>query len=53
MPIEARLSDDVVTVMGTIDVAFADYGIERPTSFLVLSIEDHGTMEFHLHFRKT
>lgn len=52
VPIEARLSGDVVTVTGSIDIAFADYAIERPTSFLVLSIEDHGVMELQLHFRR-
>jgi polyisoprenoid-binding protein YceI len=50
-PIEARLTGDVVTVTGSVDIVFADYGIERPTSFFVLSIEDHGIMEFQLHFR--
>jgi polyisoprenoid-binding protein YceI len=50
-PIEAHLSGDVVTVSGSIDIVFADYSIERPTSFVVLSIEDHGIMEFQLHFR--
>ena len=53
VPIEARLSGDVVTVTGSIDIQFSDYGIEQPTSFLVLSIEDHGTMELQLHFRHT
>ncbi len=53
VPIEARLSGNVVTVSGRIDILFADYEIERPTSFLVLSIEDHGVMEFQLHFRKS
>ena len=52
IPIEARLSGDVVTVVGSIDILFADYGIAQPTSFLVLSIEDHGTMELQLHFRR-
>jgi polyisoprenoid-binding protein YceI len=51
VPIEARLSGDVVTVAGRIDIQFADYGIDQPTSFVVLSIEDHGVMEFQLHFR--
>lgn len=51
LPIKARLSGDVVTVTGSIEIAFADYAIERPTSFLVLSIEDHGVMELQLHFR--
>jgi polyisoprenoid-binding protein YceI len=51
VPIQAKLTGDVVTVTGSIDILFADYGIEQPTSFLVLSIEDHGIMEFQLHFR--
>ncbi len=50
--LQARLSGDVVTVTGSIPILFADYGIERPSSFLVLSIEDHGTMELQLHFRR-
>jgi polyisoprenoid-binding protein YceI len=52
VPIEGRLSGDVVTVTGSIDILFSDYAIERPTSFLVLSIEDHGIMELQLHFRR-
>jgi len=52
VPIEARLSGDVVTVAGSIDILFGDYAIAQPTSFLVLSIEDHGTMELQLHFRR-
>jgi polyisoprenoid-binding protein YceI len=52
LPIEAHLSGDVVTVTGSIDIAFADYAIEQPTSFLVLSIEDHGVMELQLLFRR-
>lgn len=51
VPLQARLSGDVVTVTGSIDIAFADYSIQQPTSFLVLSIEDHGTIELQLHFR--
>jgi polyisoprenoid-binding protein YceI len=49
--VQASLSDDIVTVTGSLDILFADYDIQRPTSFLVLSIEDHGVMEFQLHFR--
>jgi len=51
VPIEARLSGDVVTVVGSIDIQFADYAVEPPTSFAILSVEDHGTLEFQLHFR--
>lgn len=49
--VEATLSGDVVTVTGSIDIQFADFQIEQPSSFIVLSIEDHGIMEFQLHFR--
>ena len=51
VPIEARLSGDVVTVVGSVPIQFADFSIERPVSFAILSVEDHGTMEFQLHFR--
>jgi polyisoprenoid-binding protein YceI len=52
IPVEARVAGNVVTVTGSIDILFADYGMNRPTSFLVLSIADHGTMEFQLQFTK-
>jgi polyisoprenoid-binding protein YceI len=52
IPLEARLPGDVVTVTGSIDIVFADYGISRPNSFMVLSIADHGTMEFQLQLTK-
>ena len=51
IPIQARLSGDVVTVVGSLEIQFADYSIDRPTSFAVLSVEDHGTIELQLHFR--
>jgi polyisoprenoid-binding protein YceI len=51
VPLAARLSGDVVTVTGSIPIVFADYAIQRPTSFIVLSIEDHGIMELQLNFR--
>jgi len=51
VPIQAQLSGDVVTVVGSIPIAFADYSIQPPTSFAILSVEDHGTMELQLHFR--
>jgi polyisoprenoid-binding protein YceI len=51
VPIQARLSGDVVTVVGSLEIQFADFSIDRPTSFAVLSVEDHGTIELQLHFR--
>lgn len=52
VPIQARVSGVMVTVAGSIDILFDDYDIDQPTSFAVLSIEDHGVMEFQLHFRR-
>jgi len=51
VPIQAKLSGDVVTVVGSIEITFSDFSIDQPVSFAVLSIEDHGTMELQLHFR--
>lgn len=51
VPIQSQLSGDVVTVTGSLEIQFADYQIQQPVSFAILSIEDHGTMEFQLHFR--
>ena len=52
IPIEARLSGDVVTVTGSIEIVFADYGISQPNSFMVLSIDDSGIMEFQLQLTR-
>jgi len=51
IPLQAQLKDGAVTVVGSIDIAFADYGFSGPTSFKVLSVEDHGIMEFQLVFQ--
>jgi polyisoprenoid-binding protein YceI len=52
IPIQAKLSGDHVTVTGSTDIVFADYGMDRPQSFMVLSIADNGTMEFQLQLAK-
>jgi polyisoprenoid-binding protein YceI len=53
IPVQARLDGDVVTVAGSLEIVFADYGIERPQAVIVLSVEDRGVMEFQLHFRRS
>ena len=52
VPMKARLSGDVITVSGQIPILFADYGIEKPESFKVLSVEDNGIMEFQVFFSR-
>ena len=48
--LEARLSGGVVALTGSLPIAFSDYGIVAPTSFIALSVEDHGTLELQLMF---
>ena len=50
IPIEGRFGDGLAVVVGSIGVEFADYGIDPPQSFVVLSVEDRGVMEFQLVF---
>jgi hypothetical protein len=52
IPIQAQWTGSRIEVVGSYDVALADYGITPPTGFLVLSIADHGTIELHLLFAK-
>ena len=52
IPLEAKRSGDVIVVTGSLPILFSDYGVTRPNSFAVLSIDDHGTMEFQLLFTR-
>src|SRR3954447_2337805 len=36
IPLHARLSNGVIEVSGSLEIRFADYGIQKPQSFLVL-----------------
>jgi polyisoprenoid-binding protein YceI len=50
IPMQARLSEGVIEVTGSLEIAFADYGIQKPQALSVLSVADTGTMELHLFF---
>lgn len=52
VPVEARWTDDQIEVVASLDIALADFEIEPPTGFLVLSVADQGTIELHLLFAK-
>ena len=39
---------DVVTVVGSFPIVFIDHGVEAPSASIVVSVEDHGTVEFQL-----
>ena len=48
VPLQAKLEGGIVTVVGSLPILFSDYDIEKPSSFVVLSVEDNGVMEFQL-----
>jgi hypothetical protein len=50
--IKGRFQNGQVVVVGSTDIKFADYNIRQPQSFLVVSLDDHGIMEFQLIFTK-
>ena len=52
IPLQARLQGGVVTVAGALPIVFADYGIAKPESMVVLSVEDGGTLEVQLQLTK-
>ena len=50
--LEAQLAGDTIVVVGSAPVIFSDYGVTAPTSVAVISVEDHGIMEFQLFFTR-
>jgi polyisoprenoid-binding protein YceI len=52
IPLEAQRTGNVIAVTGQVDIPFADFDIAKPTSFAVLSIEDHGILEVQLFLTK-
>lgn len=52
MPLEAQLIDDVIVVIGSTEIVFADYDVEAPSAVIVLSVEDRGQMELQLFFTR-
>ena len=52
IPLEAQLVEGNVVVVGSLDIAVADYDIARPSAAIVLSVDDNGVMEFQLVFAR-
>ncbi|MCP4304928.1 MAG: YceI family protein [bacterium] len=48
LDLEGTLVEGTMVVVGSVDVALTDYGIEKPTGFSVLSIADVGVLEIQL-----
>lgn len=53
LAIDAQLVDNVIAIVGTTDVVFADYGVTPPSAPVVVSLEDFGVIEFQLFLVKS
>lgn len=51
--LEAKLTGDTIVVVGSFEVTFADFGVSVPSSPVVVSADDHGTVEFQLLFTRS
>ena len=50
LDLEGTLVDGTMVVVGSVEIALADYDIEKPTGFSVVSIADVGLLEIQLAF---
>ncbi|MXW94591.1 MAG: hypothetical protein F4110_05050 [Acidimicrobiaceae bacterium] len=50
--LQAQLVDDTIVAVGSSDVVFSDFGVTAPSAPIVVSVEDHGIMEFQLLFTR-
>ena len=48
IPIEAEVTGELLVIVGSIPIVFADYDIAQPRAPILVSIEDNGVMEFQL-----
>ncbi|MDA1004712.1 MAG: YceI family protein, partial [Chloroflexi bacterium] len=52
LSLSGTLTAGRVVVVGSLDIVFADYAIAPPSARLILSVEDHGVLEFQLVFER-
>jgi len=50
--LQAQRKGGIIAVAGSLPIVFTDYGFAGPTSFAVVSVNDHGLMELHLLFTR-
>jgi polyisoprenoid-binding protein YceI len=48
----ASLTDGIIALAGSAPVRLADYGIDPPVGFAVVSVADEGELEFQLYLRQ-
>lgn len=52
IPLTAKLQDGVIVVVGSLEIPFGDYSIDKPSAAAVLSVDDTGVMEIQLFLTK-
>lgn len=50
IPVEGQFTNGQVVVVGSLEIVFADYMIDKPSAASVLSVDDHGVLEIQLVF---
>lgn len=45
LAVEAQLVDGTIVLVASTDVTFSDHGVDVPSSPIVLSVDDHGTLD--------
>jgi len=48
IPLESRIANGVVTIVGSLPIQFADFDMSPPRSMMVLSVADNGILELQL-----
>jgi polyisoprenoid-binding protein YceI len=48
--LQAQRQGGIIAIAGSVPIVFADFGFQGPSSFSVVSVDDHGIMELHLLF---
>ncbi|MEX0768794.1 MAG: YceI family protein [Microthrixaceae bacterium] len=52
LPLQTKLVGSTIIVIGSLNISFADYGVEVPTAPIVLSVQDNGPIELQMLFTK-
>jgi polyisoprenoid-binding protein YceI len=52
MPVTAQFRCDSITVSGSLPITFADYSMTPPSIGGFVTVDDHGTMEMQVTFRR-
>jgi len=52
LPLDAKLSNGVIIVTGSLDITWPTTGISTAASVAILSVADHGSLELQLFFTK-